>query len=498
MKALARLIEGLSPDPERQVAALVAYLRPLDGPDRVATVALLAGRTPRRLASGPALRRWACAAAEVPDWLFDECLAAAGDLAEALAHVLPAPSGGAPCPGPAAVLARLAGLAGLAPAAREAGVLSLWADMPAEARALVNRLLTGGFRSTVSVATLARALAQLTNHPAEALALRLGGDRDLASLTFDDLIGAEVPPLTPHAFVLPRALAAEVESLGAATDWIAQWWHGGCAVQLVRRAGSWQVWSGPVAPMQVPHLAPLAARLPEGTVIMGELAAPGAAGATGPAGLIAHDLLEMHGTRLDDVPFSRRRNLLAQLCATLPGEALLHPAEAVAAPDWPCLRQLLAQARARGAAGLRLTRRAAQPGEPAVHWAPPPLRLTAVLIHAETAPGAAGLARLTLGLRHGADFVPVAAVPVQALPRAEAAALAAWIRAHATQRFGPVRQVPPAQVFELGFAGASPAPRRKSGLVLLDPVLLGWRQDTGLDQVDTLDTLKALVRGAAP
>ncbi|MFN3293688.1 MAG: hypothetical protein ACK414_09580, partial [Gemmobacter sp.] len=150
------------------------------------------------------------------------------------------------------------------------------------------------------------------------------------------------------------------------------------------------------------------------------------------------------------------------------------------------------------AAGLRLTRHDAHPGDPALHWAAPPLRVTAVLIHAETAPGAAGLGRLTLGLRHGADLVPVAAVPVQALPRAEAAALAAWVRAHATQRFGPVRQVPPVQVFALGFSGASPAPRRKSGLVLHDPVLLGWRQDTGPAAIDTLATLKALLRGAAP
>ena len=56
-----------------------------------------------------------------------------------------------------------------------------------------------------------------------------------------------------------------------------------------------------------------------------------------------------------------------------------------------------------------------------------------------------------------------------------------------------VRRVRPELVFELAFEGIQASPCHKSGIALRFPRMLRWRQDKGLGQIDTLDTLKALL-----
>ena len=64
---------------------------------------------------------------------------------------------------------------------------------------------------------------------------------------------------------------------------------------------------------------------------------------------------------------------------------------------------------------------------------------------------------------------------------------------HTVQKFGPVRQVEPVQVFEIGFEGIQASPRHKSGVALRFPRMLRWRHDKPVDEIDTLDTLKEIL-----
>ena len=79
------------------------------------------------------------------------------------------------------------------------------------------------------------------------------------------------------------------------------------------------------------------------------------------------------------------------------------------------------------------------------------------------------------------------------LTDAEFRSITAWVRKNTLQRFGPVRQVPPELVFEIAFEGIQPSPRHKSGLALRFPRMLRWRQDKPVAEIDTLDTLRALL-----
>lgn len=88
--ALYAAIDGTTRTTEK-VAALATYLREAPPEDRLWTVALFSGRRPRRTITATTLREWAAERAGLPRWLFEECYAVAGDLAETIALILPPP-----------------------------------------------------------------------------------------------------------------------------------------------------------------------------------------------------------------------------------------------------------------------------------------------------------------------------------------------------------------------------------------------------------------------
>ena len=90
---------------------------------------------------------------------------------------------------------------------------------------------------------------------------------------------------------------------------------------------------------------------------------------------------------------------------------------------------------------------------------------------------------ITLALWDDGTAIPITRLPLT-LP--ETPQIMAWVRAHTTDRFGPVRQVPPELVFELEYASATPNRRRKCGLDLHSPRLIRWIEDGTADQIHSL------------
>jgi DNA ligase-1 len=101
----------------------------------------------------------------------------------------------------------------------------------------------------------------------------------------------------------------------------------------------------------------------------------------------------------------------------------------------------------------------------------------------------------TFGVRDGDGFVPFAKA-YSGLTDAEFTRITAWVRANTLERFGPVRRVPPELVFELAFEGIQESPRHKAGIALRFPRMVRWRQDKPVAEIDTLDTLRALLQAA--
>ncbi|MGQ9725486.1 MAG: cisplatin damage response ATP-dependent DNA ligase, partial [Tepidimonas sp.] len=352
--------------------------------------------------------------------------------------------------------------------------------------------------------------------------------------------GSCVSDAQPYPFFLAHPLPAEPPDpaalLGAPADWIVEWKWDGIRAQLVRRRGV-ALWTRgeELVTDRFPELSALAARLPPGTVIDGEIVVM-AGGVVQPFGalqrrigrqrltsgllrelpvvLIAYDLLETGGRDCRCEPQWQRRERLQALVAAAADPALrLSPALPITPDtDWAALSCLRRGAREHGAEGLMLKQRDGAYGIGRTRavgtwwkWKADPWTVDAVLVYAQKGHGRrAGLfSDYTFAVwSHASGHPQRQLVPFakaySGLSDAEMARVDAIIRRTTRESFGPVRAVEPTMVFELGFEGIARSPRHKSGLAVRFPRILRWRTDKPVEEADCLPALLALLDVARP
>ena len=528
MKHFASLFAALdgTTKTSAKLAALTEYFQTAPEPDRVWTIAILSGRRPKRSVTATELRLWAAEVAGIPDWLFEESYSVVGDLAETIAHLLPAARSDAPAKTLAQWISTLITLTGQSADIRKAAILEAWQSLAPDQRFIFNKLITGGFRMGVAQGLMTKALARTTNIDEATIAHRLMGDWQPATTRFADLITPDSTASTsrPYPFALASALEAAPDTLGVPADWVAEWKWDGIRGQLVNRPGAFALWSRgeDLITDRFPEFSALADFLPPGTVIDGEVLAwdfsadkpqPFAALQTRinrktvpkkllldtPARMLAYDLLEDGGVDLRTAPLAVRRGRLAALIAGLDPKLALGLSLQIPIEDWQALATIRATARDQRAEGLML-KRASSPYHTGRKrgdwwkWKLDPMTIDAVMIYAQAGHGRRAnlYTDFTFAVRDGNDLVPFTKA-YSGLTDAEFGQITAWVRKNTLERFGPVRRVPPELVFELAFEGIQASPRHKSGIALRFPRMLRWRHDKGPDEIDTLDALKAVL-----
>ena len=68
-----------------------------------------------------------------------------------------------------------------------------------------------------------------------------------------------------------------------------------------------------------------------------------------------------------------------------------------------------------------------------------------------------------------------------------------FVKQNTINRFGPVRQVKPELVFEIGFEGVSLSSRHKSGVSVRFPRILRQRHDKKITDANSVEDLKKLL-----
>ena len=94
MKRFAALVAAIDETTRtsEKVDAMVAYFRDAQPADAAWAVHFLSGERPKRLIPVRRLAAWAIEASDVPEWLFEQCYEAVGDLAETISLLLPEPT----------------------------------------------------------------------------------------------------------------------------------------------------------------------------------------------------------------------------------------------------------------------------------------------------------------------------------------------------------------------------------------------------------------------
>lgn len=525
MRRFAALYESLDTtnSTSTKIEAIIDYLDHTAPEDAAWALYFLTGRKLTRLMQSALLKEAVREIADLPEWIVDESYASVGDLAETISLLLP------PTCEPRDSLSlqtwveeRLLTLKGLDPELQKASWKQWWSGLSTREIFVLNKLVTGSFRAGVSQNIVVKALAKRSGLTESAIAHRLMGNWRPTREFYESLsqpVDRKMDPGVPFPFYLASPLTSPPDKLGAIDDWFVEWKWDGVRAQAIRRTGGVFLWSRgeELITANFPEIAEMVARLPQGTVLDGEILAfendqvqpfsylqqrigrkrPSAQILRSvPVAYIVFDLLEFDSEDWRERPLLERRNKLAQIAEATSG---LRVSPAITAKNWTELATFRDQARDRKVEGLMLKRvdstyKVGRKRGDWWKWKVDPYTMDAVLVYAQ--PGHGRRATLntdyTFAIWQGDELVPIAKA-YSGLTDQELLAMDRWIRAHTTQKFGPVRQVEPKLVFELAFEGIATSSRHKSGLAVRFPRILRKRDDKKSDDADSVDKVRGIL-----
>lgn len=518
-----------------KVEHLVRYFNEAPAADAAWALALMTGRRPGGVASTPLLRRLASERTGQPDWMIGECHAAVGDFSETIALLVSGPSAGSDEPLHETLENRVLPLHGASESVRRGIIESAWEAFDADQRFVFHKLIRGGFRVGVQKRLVVRAVAERFGVEPLEMAHRMSGTFQPTAEAFLGLGRDDSgnDPSRPYPFYLAHQLPGRPQELGDPREWVAEPKWDGIRAQLIRREGRVFLWSRGEEPIdrQFPEIVRAAAALPDGMALDGEILAwrdegprsfaalqerlnrkaaptdqPGLFESPESVVFMAYDLLEAAGADLRPLPFADRRARLEALIP--PSHPTLRLSPILGSQTWEDLERQRASARAMGAEGLMLKRRGGAYGvgrakDPAGtgwwKWKLDPLTVDAILIYAQPGSGRrAGLfTDYTFAVRDpeaGVSALTPFAKAYSGLTQAEIEQVDAWVRAHTLRKMGPVRQVEPLLVFEIGFEAIQSSKRHSSGIAVRFPRILRWRQDKTAQEADTIQSLRDLLK----
>lgn len=535
MDAFTRLFEKIdaSNRTNDKIKALRDYFQTAPDEDAIWAVALLSGHRIRRPVSPARLREWIGEITGYPSWLVETSYDRVGDLAETIALLYPDPANP---PAPANSLntvmnEEILPLREADPETQRAVVTAAWSRLDPPGRFIFNKLLTGGFRVGVQKSTVIKALAQTHSEDPRAIARLLTGNWQPTAAFYRqirDASASQAPVLNPYVFALANPLEETTKedpepTLGPIDRWQVEWKWDGIRAQIVHRTEGVAVWSRGEELINdtFPEIRDLAAELPIGTVLDGEILVwdsdnerPMPFGdlqkrlgrkQVGKKTLadyrcifMAYDLIESAAIERLAEPTTARRQQLESIVANL-ADSRLRISPLLSGLTWADLTNLVKTSRERQVEGFILKRKDAPYQSGRVRgawwkWKIDPITIDAVLLYSQGGHGRrAGLQTdYTLAVRDGDDWIPFAKA-YSGLSDTEIRRVDQWIKQHTTERFGPVRAVEPGLVFEIGFEAIRPSPRHRCGIAVRFPRILRWREDLTPKDADTLETLRSLL-----
>jgi DNA ligase-1 len=519
----------------RKVELIAQYLSCADEADIGWAVHILRGGKLERAVSSREIREWAAECAGVPLWLLEESYHVVGDLAETAA-LLVSKSGVSndsqyDIESLREWIDLLRAIKRSPTEERKAAIQAVWKRLTVPQCLVFNKLMTGGLRIGVSRGIVGKALATVVGGDEATIAHKLMGSDDPSAFSLSALSGEEVEgidgkaSMTPYPFFLAYPLETTPAELGSPSDWCAEWKWDGIRAQIVVRGGRAAVWSRgeELVTESFPEVAALAARVPDGTVLDGEVVAwEGEGPATFavlqkrlnrhrvsqklvseiPVVFIAYDLLELHASDIRHCSFGERRALLGEVVgASNTAIPCLQVSPVIEFSSWMELENHRARSRQMLAEGVMLKRRDAPYGVGRRRgdwwkWKVDPFTVDGVLMYAHKGHGRRAdlFTDYTFGVWDGEVLVPFAKA-YSGLTDAEIRKVDAFVRSHTREKFGPVRTVEHSLVFEIAFEGIQASSRHKSGIAVRFPRIARWRRDKPASEADTLDTLRSLTRG---
>lgn len=526
MQYFAKLIKQLDETNKtlRKVTALTDFFAVAGNEDKLWAIAILSHRRPKRPVSVSLLREWAAELADIPYWLFEESYHTVGDLAETIA-LLCSNENHEQKQSLSEYINLLINLKEKEEHEKKAIITNIWTQLSYYECFVFNKLLTGGFRIGVSQKLMTKALSKATGIDESILAHRLMGNWSPEKTNFNSLILEEhtnEDASKPYPFFLAYPLERKEETIQNLADWQIEWKWDGIRGQIIKRKEEIFVWSRgeELITDKFPEFSKLKDLLPDGTVIDGEILcykndSPlsfnhlqtriGRKNLTSkilkenPVIVMAYDLLESDGEDLRNYALFMRREKLELICDKPELNEIMKISPLVKAQNFSHLEEIHACARSVKAEGFMLKNILSSYKTGRVKgdwwkWKTDPFTIDAVLTYAMSGHGRRAnlYTDYTFALWQNGELVTFAKA-YSGLTDAELKETDSFIRKNTIEKFGPVRQVKPELVFELGFEGIAKSSRHKSGVAVRFPRILRIRKDKKIEDANSVDDLIELM-----
>lgn len=178
----------------------------------------------------------------------------------------------------------------------------------------------------------------------------------------------------------------------------------------------------------------------------------------------------------------------------------LHLSPIIEFKKWEELIEIRKQSRDKGSEGIMLKRKNSEYKDGRKRgdwwkWKIDPLTIDAVMIYAQKGSGRRSnlYTDYTFAVKDGDNLVTFAKA-YSGLTDKEFAQVDNFVKKNSIEKFGPVRTVKPELIFELAFEGIAESKRHKSGVALRFPRMSRWRKDKKLEDINTLDDLKMMLK----
>jgi len=526
MKHFSNLISAIeiTNKTNAKIEALVTYFKTAPERDCLWLISIFTGKRPPRPVKTSLMKQWAFEITKLPEWLFLESYSVVGDLGETIALVLPSPTHKIEKP-LHVWMTELIALRSKSDAIKKEYVLNAWSGLEMQERLIFNKLIGGSFRIGVSKKTLVNALAKLSGIDANQLMHSIIGNWDIETISFKDLLsGSHInyDNSKPYPFCLAYSLEKELPELGKPEDWQVEYKWDGIRGQIVKRNNEIYIWSRgeELVTSQFPEIVETVSKFKNDFVIDGEILALKDSAVLLfndlqkrlnrknitkkmleeiPVGFYAYDLLEWNGEDFRAQPMEKRREQLELLFSEFPISEKLKLSSVINFSDWEALKPIRENARALNSEGLMLKQKASE-----YHvgrkkgdwwkWKVEPLTIDVVMIYAQKGSGrrSSKYTDYTFAVKKEDGLVTVAKA-YSGLTDVEITEISRWVNKNAIEKFGPVRTVKPELVFEIAFEGIAYSKRHKSGVALRFPRIKRWRKDKPVSEIDTIESVTALI-----
>lgn len=523
MKKFTELFELIdqTQSTNEKVHYLEEYFKNISSEDGAWTLFFLCGHRLKRFVTSRLIWEWCMEITHLPAWLMEESYAAVGDTGEMVALLL---DQNLPSERPldltlsALMETVLLPLANLSKDDQKKAVIDIWGRLNTKEIFLFNKILTGGFRVGVSHLLTLKALSQALDVPREILSQRTMGNWLPTSEFYEGLkeIDLKNKYLNPYPFYLASPLESDLESLGRPQEWQAEWKWDGIRAQIIHRNGKTAIWSrgNELISEQFPELLEMASKLPDGSVLDGEILAfkndsplsfnslqkrlgrkkpSKAIQKEVPLVFMIYDILEFHHEDYRKKPLSIRQKAFEKFPDIDP---LLKISSPIIFKEWLHLHEMRQKAKSNFTEGLILKRLNSVygTGRQRGDWWKykiDPMTIDAVLMYAQAGSGRRAnlYTDYTFGVWHEKELIPIAKA-YSGLTQEEINKLDKWIRSNTEEKFGPVRKVKAEQVFEIAFEGIQISKRHKSGIAFRFPRIARWRTDKPMSECNTLEQIK--------